>query len=282
MARRRQIKLQRELEQRYNKVNGEKEEVIAALEDVIHEVQSREEEIESLASILRKRDEELDHAKLIATKALASAQDMKNRFKEKGGHYSAKNNELKNKVEHLNEQIEFLSKKNENLQRRISQLEGELQYIPKDKIRSSGSSVSSNTQQIQSLNSATSSMKGLHNGVSVDENGFALMDEISDTFPCWDDPTISPTSLSTDQSKNSGKQAPFDETEINSVSNSTHTTGWLHEFGDSDSAASSNHNSFEEARSEPGMSQSRRSLERDALRKYVRKKYLKSQATSSR
>lgn len=287
--------LHKELEQRYNKVNGEKEEVIAALEDVIHEVQSREEEIESLASILRKRDEELDHAKLIATKALASAQEMKSRYKEKGGRDSAQNSELKNKIEHLSEQIEFLSKKNESLQRRTATLEAELQdrnITPRDTVGGSSNSVahsvgnsvassvgSGGSRKVRPAASGSSSMKGFHNGVSTDSDGFALMDELEDTFPSFD--SQSPTSQLTSQSK---KQVPFDENETMSTYSADigeTTKGWIHDFDSESTSSSNNRDSFDEAKSEPGVSQSRRSIERDALRKYVRKRYMKHKGGSS-
>ena len=275
--------LHMELEQRYNKVNGEKEEVIAALEDVIHEVQSREEEIESLASILRKRDEELDHAKLIATKALASAQEMKSRYKEKGGRDSAQNGDLKNKIEHLNGQLEVVLKKNESLQRRTAALEAELKRqanSSKETVRGSTGSVSSN----QNLHAATSgsSLKGFHNGVTTDADGFALMDEFGDTFPSFDDQlsTSSPTSQNTSHSNGQSKHAPFDETMSTYTADIGETTkGWIHDF-DSMSSESGNRDSFDEAKSEPGVSQSRRSIERDALRKYVRKRYMKHKGSS--
>ena len=56
--------------------------------------------------------------------------------------------------------------------------------------------------------------------------------------------------------------------------------GWLANFGESDSRSD-----FQEVKSEPwtnGMSsRSRQSIERDALRKYVRKRYLKSNSAPS-
>ena len=55
------------------------------------------------------------------------------------------------------------------------------------------------------------------------------------------------------------------------------TSGWLADFGESDSRSD-----FQEVKSEPGTngngSRSRQSIERDALRKYVRKRYLKSKS----
>ena len=55
------------------------------------------------------------------------------------------------------------------------------------------------------------------------------------------------------------------------------TKGWIHDF-DTESTASSHQNSFD-ARSEPGAGQSRRSIERDALRKYVRSRYMKHKSS---
>jgi chromosome segregation ATPase len=103
------------------KVNGEKAEVIAALEGVIHEVQNREDEIESLSDLLHKRDEELERAKIIATKALASAKDIQKRYKEK-----ERNSGLFEKMDELHDDIDMLNSKNDTLERKISMLERDL------------------------------------------------------------------------------------------------------------------------------------------------------------
>jgi hypothetical protein len=60
------------------------------------------------------------------------------------------------------------------------------------------------------------------------------------------------------------------------------TKGWIQDFDSqsSHSGSAGMKESFDGARSEPGANQSRRSMERDALRKYVRKRYMKHKTSS--
>lgn len=112
-----------EIENTLQKLTHEKSEVINALEGVINEVQNREDEIESLTEILQRRDEELQHAKIIATKALQSAKDIQKRYKlkEKDRH-----SDMMDKMDELHDNIDVLSSKNDSLQRKISMLERDL------------------------------------------------------------------------------------------------------------------------------------------------------------
>lgn len=102
------------------KLNTEKSEVINALEGVINEVQNREDEIEALTEILERRDEELQHAKIIATKALASAKDIQNRYKQKD---QDRQSDMMERIDELNDNIEVLTRENDSNQRKISMLE---------------------------------------------------------------------------------------------------------------------------------------------------------------
>ncbi|KAL3936921.1 MAG: hypothetical protein SGBAC_007862 [Bacillariaceae sp.] len=112
-----------EIENTLQKLAHEKSEVINALEGVINEVQNREDEIESLTEILQRRDEELQHAKVIATKALQSAKDIQKRYKVKE---KDRHSDMMNKMDELHDNIDMLSSKNDSLQRKISMLERDL------------------------------------------------------------------------------------------------------------------------------------------------------------
>jgi len=249
-------KAKAELEERLKKVNGERTEVITALEEVINEVQSREDEIDSLAQILRRRDEELDHAKMIATKALASAQELKARYKGKGGDRSA---ELLEKIQELNTNIDFLSKKNDSLERKTSRMEREL----KDK-----------EKEVAELRSSLHE-RGLSKGEdkldkfldsNKDRDSFHPLTD--DGFPAFGSCTSSPTQAGTSLLMNDTMSTQSAELHGGS--------GWLHDFDSHSVYSSDDAASFAGARTEPSESKSRRSIERDALRKYVRKRYMKS------
>jgi chromosome segregation ATPase len=249
-------KTNEELEARLAKVSGERTEVITALEEVINEVQSREDEIEALANILRKRDEELEHAKLIATKALASAQDAKARYKGKGQERQA---ELNDKISMLTTNVNLLTEKNEILQRQTSKVERKLQEKEaecaqlKERLRSLDNNAPEKRDKLDEFIERNRSPKIQNFG-----DGFATFDTES---PTHSDPSLEINdSMSTQSADLQG------------------ASGWLHDF-DSQSIDSSEATSFAGIRTEPSESQSRRSIERDALRKYVRKRYLKSKTS---
>ena len=243
-----------EIEERLKKVNSERTEVITALEEVISEVQSREDEIEGLATVLRKRDEELEHAKLIATKALASAQDMKARLKNKSDH------DLIQKVDELNTSIDYLTKKNETLERKTSRMERELQQkeLECGELR--------NKLQRSATKDKFNVSRRLDDKIH-DDDGFH---SINPNFQTFD--TSSPTTKAS---------SAFAMTDSISMGSGEHPAssapGWLHDFDEDDSDESSAV-SFSGIHTAPSEAQSRRSIERDALRKYVRKRYMKSKA----
>jgi chromosome segregation ATPase len=239
-----------DLDERLLKANSERKEVITALEEVINEVQSREEEIESLATVLRRRDEELEHAKLIATKALASAQEIKARYKDKG---SGRHAELNERIAELHSNLEFLSNKNDNLQRRTSKLEVELHER-----QAECAELKSLLQRVQK---PSDDEKKDHDPLdqfmtrSADKDGFALM---NDGFPSFD-------------------SSPASSHEMNETMSTQ--SQWLHNFETASTASDASGSVAEstpEVRTEPSQPSSRRTIERDALRKYVRKRYLKS------
>ena len=242
-------KSKQELEARFEKINGERTEVITALEEVIHEVQSREEEIESLANILRKRDEELEHAKLIATKALASAQDLRTRYKERG---SERNLELNDKVTELNKNLEFVTTKNDELQRRTSRLE--------EQLRAREAECSNLKSRINNQDSLSRRPPRIDRFISL-----------SNSKPPQGD---SPTGSDDFESLSDGASADYNDTGSADMASSP---GWLHAF-DSGSTDSGDNGSSSGIKTEPA-DLSRRSIERDALRKYVRKRYLKSKGS---
>ena len=245
-----------ELEERLRKVNAERTEVINALEEVISEVQSREDEIEGLATVLRKRDEELEHAKLIATKALASAQDMKARLKNKG------DNELVQKIDELNLNIDFLTKKNETLERKTSRMERELQH----------KELECGDLRNRLQRSATKDKLNISRKLDekLDDDGFhSINPNFQTTFD-----TSSPTT------KASSAFAMTDSISMGSGEPPVGSTasGWLHDFDDEEEDDSDDAVSFSGIHTAPSEATSRRSIERDALRKYVRKRYMKSKA----
>jgi peptidoglycan hydrolase CwlO-like protein len=112
--------------QQIRKYSNERAEAIDALEQMIEEVQLRQEEFDQLADILEKREEELENAKLIATKALASAQEIKSRYKERGYRESGKQTDLELKIDELNAEVEYLTGKTDDLRKKANRLEAEL------------------------------------------------------------------------------------------------------------------------------------------------------------
>jgi chromosome segregation ATPase len=235
-----------ELEEKLKKANAERTEVITALEEVINEVQSREEEIESLAHILRKRDEELEHAKLIATKALASAQEIKARYKGKG---VDRNHELHDKMAELNSSVDYLSKKNESLERKTSQLERDLQEREEE--------CAELRKQLKKKSKLDDFMdRGKNNGFhSLNNNGFP-------DFGTATSPTQAASTL------------------VTATDSMSSSSGWLHDFESHSTDSGEDAASFAGIRTEASSdAKSRGSIERDALRKYVRKRYIKSSSS---
>jgi hypothetical protein len=285
------------------KVNGEKAEVIAALEGVIHEVQNREDEIESLSDILHKRDEELEHAKTIATKALSSAKDIQKRYKDKEKEVSSG---LFEKMDELHDDIDMLNSKNDTLERKISMLERDLRERTleckrlKDQLRQiDGNTLSDNeffkssdNEFFKSNDDATHSTYlssrshtsnvgsnfGSSHGSKMGRSLNIDADSInrgSGLEPDAFSPAHSP------QSPTDGfgeEEYPAFEVQRSASNDGLSTSSpelmgqaantWLSDYDNEDRSG------IESIPSEAGSSNSRRSTERDALRKYVRNRYM--------
>lgn len=76
--------------------------------------------------MLEKRDEELKHVKILATKAIAQAQVIQNRYK-KGARDSDRKADLAMKIDSMNISMQFLTEKSKELQDKVTRLEQELE-----------------------------------------------------------------------------------------------------------------------------------------------------------
>jgi chromosome segregation ATPase len=277
------------------KVNGEKAEVIAALEGVIHEVQNREDEIESLSDLLHKRDEELEHAKVIATKALASAKDIQKRYK---GKEKELNSGLFEKMDALHDDIDKLKSKNDTLQHKISMLERDLRERNmeckrlKDQLRQIDGNALRNSESFKSNDDEThstyatsrshTSNQGSNFGsshgskmgrsVNIDPDSFHRRSRLDpDAFS----PAHSPESLSNGFSE---EEYPAFEVQRSTSNDGMSTStpelmgqaanNWVSDYETEDRSG------IESVHSGGGSTHSKQSMERDALRKYVRKRYM--------
>ena len=290
-------KAQEEVASTLESLSNEKDEVVDALEQVLNEVQGRDEEIETLTEILEKRDEELEHAKIIATKAIAQAQEIQNKYKEKNSRESSsKVADLESKIESLNVSLEFLASKNEDLQKKNARLESELRekslqmsrvkeghgspgdYGPKENqgfvenASFSSPSTDSNASMSRRPNSTTRrSRSSPIKSRRKSRNGFSELDN-TDAFSPFDE-TPEHTISKLDQhvaAQSTKREAPGHVTS-HSVGEFGQPSEWVADF----EVDFDNSSDFHDARSEPGVARTRQSIERDALRKYVRKRYLK-------
>ena len=284
-------KAQKEVAEKLELLLNEKEDVVDALEQVLNEVQGRDEEIESLTELLEKRDEELEHAKIIATKAIAQAQEFQNKYKVRNSRESASKADLETKIESLNVSLEFLAAKNEDLQKKTSRLESELRekeiesarlkdafeprgqnspgdYGPKENLGfaeneafspSPDSENKSSSSSRRSRSSPIKSKRKPRNGFAQLDNAFSPFEEVQES-----------NKLEQLVSAYSAKRESL-HASSRSVGDFGQPVGWVADFeGDFDSKSD-----FHDARSDSGIARSRQSIERDALRKYVRKRYLK-------
>ena len=280
------LKKRDETEEVLKKNQKEKAEVIAALEGVINEVQNREDEIESLSDLLQRRDEELEHAKIIATKALQSAKDIQRRFKDRD---TAQQSELMQRLDELSDNVDTLSSKNEMLQRKIGMLERDLREKNleckrlmdqlrfadgnnafRDTTGPSKDDASSFTHSTFESSRGDNSRAGvrIQTGSSMDPEGAGMR-----TNPFSPTETLSPTADFGGEHLLS-KEVEFPDFEhkvaedfldggARSVTHGDHGSLWSHDFdGDNRSIG---HDSA---------GKSRKSIERDALRKYVRQRYM--------
>jgi chromosome segregation ATPase len=255
-------KAQEEVAAKVEVLANEKDAVVDALEQVINEAQGRDEEIESLTDILEKRDKELEHVKVIATKAIAQSHELQSKYKQRDERDMDRKADLALQIDSLHVSLEFLTSKNEELQSIVTRLKEELQ----DK---------------------TLECKMLASG-STSPRDYGLMDRSRKLSVAERETKASPLQrkLSREEKNRQNgitKFSPFDETESESYMPghvSSHsvdivqTNEWFANFDESD-----NRSVFHDVRSEPGINKSRQSIERDALRKYVRKRYLKHAAS---
>eukprot|EP00934_Nitzschia_sp_Nitz4_P008813 Nitzschia sp. Nitz4//scaffold40_size135432//82134//87650//NITZ4_003253-RA/size135432-processed-gene-0.70-mRNA-1//-1//CDS//3329551246//8803//frame0 len=285
-----------EIEETLKTVQSEKAEVIAALEGVINEVQNRDDHIESLSELLQRRDEELQHAKIIATKALQSAKDIQKRFKDKDKNMHSG---MQGQVDELMDTVDALNGKNETLQRKISMLERDLRDRNleckrlKDQLRHiDGNGLRDNRDPVKDDGSAftqstfASSRGGddrYHTGASSSGsmNGRGLRIDPGNSM---DPDGIGMGSSSFSPAGSSSPTSPEAAFSEGDAFNKDADFG-MHEFSDGGDSgiitddADRWHTDFEtESRgydsvSSDQMSKSRRSIERDALRKYVRQRY---------
>ena len=187
---------------------------------------------------------------MIATKALASAQEIKLRFQERS---SDRHTDLTLRITELNKMVDFVTEKNETLQKRTAQFERDLEEKEKECTR------------LKSL---------LTNGKSR-SNDDAL-------FPAFDSHHVKKSDDFQPMDHNFPDFGPTDTMSTVSADMIHGSDTWGNEFDatSSISSAFSANSSFADGtRTEPS---ERRKMERDALRKYVRKRYLKSKTSSGR
>lgn len=280
-----------EIEEILKKTQGEKAEVIAALEGVINEVQNREDEIESLSDLLHRRDEELQHAKIIATKALQSAKDIQKRFKDRD---KSQQSELMQRMDELSDNVDTLSSKNETLQRKIAMLERDLRdrnleckrlkdqlrqidggsfRDSRDPVKDDGSAFTHSTY----ASSRGEGSRGLRisTGQNIDPDGIGLgSDSFSPTGP------NSPMQEFGDENMFSKEvefpdfeQKPSRDMSDDGAGTSTIMTSDIGNRWSQDIESDNRSTGFDSVGSER-TGKSRRSIERDALRKYVRQRYM--------
>ena len=299
-----------EVETLLNKANSEKAEVIAALEGVINEVQNREDEIESLSELLHRRDEELEHAKIIATKALQSAKDIQKRYRDKE---QDRESEAFGTIDELHDNINELTAKNDTLGHKISSLErdlknknleckrlkDQLKHFDENQLRdhnlpdanedgpafsarhgvkddSSAFSASSSGYRRHYANSGQPpSSEGP--GFRVETDQPAPHDELGfggDSFSPSPSPRASPHSQFEDERFEKEAFDPFDKHE---PEGDVLSGGDLSDGGGSSTIATTETSKSwrDENESVSSETRTRKSIERDALRRYVRQRYRK-------
>jgi len=255
---------------------------------VINEVQNREDEIESMSELLQRRDEELQHAKIIATKALQSAKDIQKRYKDKD---EGRHSDLMERMNEVSDNVDRLTTKNESLQRKIFSLERELRDRNLECKR-----LKDQLRQIDGKQMRESNMKDDISAISTQSTEFT---NFSNPAPCHEmgievdhrqlEQPISMDSGSFSPSNNISRNTTINYENISSgdftrnvefpsvekqysrdsIDGSNDGARWAQDF-ESDSRSG-----FESSCSEQQSTKSRRSVERDALRKYVRQRYNK-------
>jgi chromosome segregation ATPase len=259
-------------------IMNERAEAIDALEQMIEEVQLRQDEFDQLADILDKREEELENAKLIATKALASAQEIKSRYKVQGSRESDRHANLELKIDELSASVEYLTGKNDKLRNKTLRLEAELQKRNKEcaKLRDDVREQETKSTQSSSIGPPAEGFMPVDEGSRDLKQGklnnFMLMEtsqpESQSEFMMME------TGFSIQENASSlSSDSGGDAADANNTADLGVATKWLHDFEDGKSVFSAE----DSAKSEPSPPKGQQTAERDALRKYVRRRYLKRQ-----
>lgn len=263
------------IEAALKKAISQKAEVIAALEGVINEVQNREDEIESLSELLQRRDEELQHAKIIATKALQSAKDIQKRYKDKD---EGRHSDLMGRMNEVSDNVDRLTTKNESLQRKISSLERELRDRNleckrlKDQLRQiDGKQMREHNMKddISAMSTQSTEFTNFSNPPSCHELGIEVEHRHLEQPISMDSGSFSPTNNESSRDFTRNVEFPSVDKQYSrdSLDGSNDGARWAQDF-ETDSRSG-----FESISSEQRSTKSRRSVERDALRKYVRQRY---------
>ncbi|GKY92175.1 hypothetical protein MPSEU_000188800 [Mayamaea pseudoterrestris] len=251
-----------DLQERFEKVSSERNEVIAALEEVIHEVQSREDEIDTLADALRRREEELEHARMFTSKALSSAQEIKAKYKDRSASSdNGRHAELEDQVASLTAALGQMKKNNYSLQRKLARLEEELTQKEGEyselKVRM-GSSTKSQTGD-EADRYVAKSHPGEPPACTIIESASTAASTMSGGTQALDSPS---RSLAFTESMSDVGADPWG----------------MQPFSNSSSDSSDNSTSFAGVRAELG---EKKSTERNALRKYVRNRYMNAKSVSN-
>jgi chromosome segregation ATPase len=265
------LKAHHDLEVLHKKNKTEKVEVIAALEGVIDEVRDREVEIESLSNLLHEKDEELEHAKIIAAKAVQSAEDMQKRFKNRD---RTQQSELMQRMDELSDNVDTLSRKNETLQRKIGMLERDLREKNlecrrlMDQLRHTDGNHSFRDAPGPAIDDAHSAFETsgvrIQTGAPMDPEGYGLGLE-----PFSPMESMSPSADFGGENMFSKEvEFPDFEQKLSEDISTDAASRWSHDFESDNRSAG-----IDSVGSEP-IGRSRKSIERDALRKYVKQRYM--------
>eukprot|EP00547_Thalassionema_nitzschioides_P005771 CAMPEP_0194218736 /NCGR_PEP_ID=MMETSP0156-20130528/24481_1 /TAXON_ID=33649 /ORGANISM="Thalassionema nitzschioides, Strain L26-B" /LENGTH=1350 /DNA_ID=CAMNT_0038948201 /DNA_START=8 /DNA_END=4060 /DNA_ORIENTATION=+ len=252
---------QTEMEKTLKQALYERAQAMQGLEQMIEEVQIRQDEYDALSDILETRDEELESAKMIATKALASAQEIKARYKEKGALESSRQTDLQLEIDELTASIEYLTGKNDKLRTKSKRLEMELHGKNKEcaKLRDDVRDYETKSTQGSSFNSS----------ISTDKDGFMPLGKFqNEPDGMMTAMTENAFSISDEQS-NSSSSNPVMDSSLNKTEYIGEATKWLQDFEDSKSAFSNEDSTINSCQ------ENKRSAARDSVRKRSRKRYSK-------
>jgi chromosome segregation ATPase len=257
-----------DMRKQMSNISKERMEAINALEQLIDEVQLRQEEFDELARILDKREEELENAKLIATKALASAQNIKQKYKHRGYVESDKQADLQLKVDELIAEVEYLTQKSNEWRLKSTRLETELQ---KRNVQFSQMREELREQETKSTHSSSTP--------SLDKDGFLAVDG-ANSIGGKENDSIDAKILKknfvlmetgTPRYHNgtiSQESSPSSTSRSENMDDLGSACKWLQDFDDGKII-------FGEGTESDVSPRSNRSVEREKVRNYVRKRFLK-------